>query len=244
MKTAYLALFAASSFVNADVLYGTFQFTSNGVTNEGIVWEPELVENPAFFIFDTDTQSLKVFNFMEQHLDDDIFSHDYHQYEVSRHSGDSPITSISELTDFSVVQWRHYEETELYPDWPYYVEIITDTEGRFSYYEPGGLGQSFFGSGEILSFSLNQREEGKNESWSFEIEARRIWFKLDTKVGYKYEVFGGSELSALSLISLSAREQSNDGMLIGTGEDWFLIEREKNNQYFMKATAHPLLITD
>jgi len=57
-------------------------------------------------------------------------------------------------------------------------------------------------------------------------------------------VFGGTELASLNPISLASREQSNDGMLIGTGEDWFLVEKEGKNEYFMKATAHPLEITD
>ena len=57
-------------------------------------------------------------------------------------------------------------------------------------------------------------------------------------------MFGGTELASLNPISLASREQSNDGMLIGTGEDWFLVEKEGKNEYFMKATAHPLEITD
>jgi hypothetical protein len=237
---------ATSTGLSAEVLYGLFHYTSNGVSNGSIIWAPEHVSEPAFITFDTDSQTLKIFNFMEEYISSDSFSHDFHRYSVVRHVGTDPIESLQELTDLSLVQWIHYEETVLQPgDIPWYVQISTQPDGRFNYSEPAFLGAGARGTGEITSFILSTREEGNLESWSVETETTRVLFILDTKVGYKYKIFEGTSLTSLSPRSLATwRNQSGDGMLIGSGEDWFAVATSGRDQFFMTAISYPLETTD
>ncbi|MEM0966900.1 MAG: hypothetical protein AAGJ81_12180 [Verrucomicrobiota bacterium] len=243
MKIYYFLFAALSVTSHADILYGTFQFTYNNDFTSGLPSTAR--ESTAFFVFDTQTQSLKLFNFVEHYISQDFFDHDFHEYEVSRYSGDDPIMTISELTDFSITRWRHFAETEIWPGTRYSVEVITNADGYFSHNETPLLGQAVSGVGEITSILLNQREEGAKESWSFERDEDRFWFRLDTKVGYKYSVYEGSELSDLNLRSLDQFvNKASDGKLIGSGDDWFYVDLAENDTYFMKAVSFPLGIDD
>jgi hypothetical protein len=163
-------LFASVIQVYAAQLTGVFTYSSTGFPLGEIPSDPVELQSPAYFIFDTDKQEIKVFNYIDTSLSH-IF--DRHRvFQVSDRNTSGTISTLSQLFDFSITAWNGDKVLDLGDGMVYNRYYSVDGNGNWWASEGGGIWRpGVSGFGQILSYSeytpelpeegtkISQREE-------------------------------------------------------------------------------------
>ena len=163
-------LFACAIQAYATQISGIFTYSSTGFPLGGIPSDPVELQDPAYFIFDTEKQEIKVFNYLDTSLSH-IF--DRHRvFQVSGRNTSGTISSLSQLFDFSNTAWDGNKVLDLGDGMVYNRYFHVDEDGGWWASESGGIwGAGVSGFGQILSYSeytpklpeegteISQREE-------------------------------------------------------------------------------------
>jgi len=241
---AFLSAFCISG--NAEQLKAIFNYTTTGFSD--IHTAPsELASTPAFLIFDTELQRIKIFNFIEKELQISDAFDEPRTLEVRKRIGNEPALSLSELFDFSLVSWDGDKEIDYGGGLIVYRTFEVDESGEWFGSEFGGLlgaGRSGFGS--ILDYA-SFTDDTAHQSPTIDIQDEFYYVSTTTSVGYHYQIFSSEVLSSWNKISPSIGFNLTDGgdFVGGTG---ILIESGSIDtlltKKFYKTVVSPIEYTD
>jgi hypothetical protein len=239
-------LFAFCISANAEQLKATFNYTTTGFNN--IHTAPaELASTPAFLIFDTELQRIKIFNFIEKELQISDAFDEPRTFEIRKRTSDEPVLSLSELFDFSLVLWDGNKEKDYGGGLIVYRTFEVDESGEWFGSEYGGLlgaGRSGFGS--ILDYA-SFTDDVTNQSPIIDIQDEFYYVSTTTSVGYRYQIFSSEALSSWNKISPSISSNLTDGGDFVGGEG-ILIESGTINtlltKKFYRTVVNPIEYTD
>jgi hypothetical protein len=204
----YFLLVGLASTATCEQIKGIFYYTRTAIcTGSCIIYPPSLAASPAHYIFDTDSQQVKVFNFVESEIQ---FDYDRRTFEVNRRSGNEPILTQSELTDLSICEWKLHAE---YID-EYDINVIGECtfreDGSWSYATQYLFGPHGF-YGDIVAFdnfTAPEIETSKIEL-SVHIGNNRAYLRITAPLGLKHKLYRCTELGNWEEATLPGPESVN-----------------------------------
>ena len=243
-----IALILISCFTaSAEQLKATFSYTTTGYRDFHTA-PAALASTPAFLIFDTELQQVKVFNFIDKELQVPDAFNQHRIYEVSKRESNEAIKSLPELFDFLNVAWEANKERDYGGGLIIYMTFEVNESGDWFGSEYGGLlGGGSSGSGSIIGYEpyVIATTHG---SPSIDIQESFYYVRTPTSAGYSYEVFSTEALGSWNEIDPSISANLSDaGNYIGSGE-YLLIESGPNSsrptKKFYRTIVTPLQFSD
>lgn len=197
-------------------------------------------ENSAFLVFDTTEQKIKVVNFLHAKpfgiLNHSNIFASYRTLNVSRRHGDSPVTTLEELFDFSTAEWAGREEIESGSDTPYYREFTVDIEGIWNKVQYDDE-STWSANGSITGYTLFSPSEHESLYFDRDRIPGYLFLSTGSQLGFRYSLFASNNLTEwdpvgpISTDPFSGRSYVDlTGTLIGRETsliDLFLIDLNK-----------------
>lgn len=242
-----IAALASCLVASAGQLKARFSYSTTGFRD--ILTHPATSSNtPAFLIFDTNLQQVKVFNFIDKELQTPDAFEQYRTFEVKKRESNDAILSLYELFNFSSVIWEANKEKDYGDGMIVYMTFSVDEFGEWFGSEYGGLlGTGSSGSGTISSFEPFIPITG-HSSPSIKIQESFYYVRTPTLVGYSYKLFSTEVLGSWNEITPRINANlSKEGDYIGSGE-LIIMESGRNHtraaKKFYRTVITPLEFTD
>ncbi len=250
MKQTALTLFLLiTTFTShAETFKGTFSFTSTGITNGSVVPAPWITDD-AYYIFDTSTQIIKIFNFLEEEIRDWFPIGNYRTFYVSRRNGNEPILTQNELIDFTVCSWTLHEQHEEEGCYgaPFESTITVDQWGQWNY----SVGEWCFSIppyayGEITEFHPYEEKEAPSASIYLSEGAASISVYVTAPIGYKFTLYRSENLTDWDKVTSKKERNLGDGSYYGVGYQQSMLSDHFNqtSKAFYKTEVESLTIND